>query len=34
MGKGRLQKATPPMPAQAVADVKADVQEIKERAQR
>jgi Putative Actinobacterial Holin-X, holin superfamily III len=34
MGKGRLRKATPPVPAQAVADVKADVEEIKERAQR
>ena len=34
MGKGRLRKATPPLPAQAVADVKADVEEIKERAQR
>jgi hypothetical protein len=34
MGRGRLRKATPPVPAQAVADVKADVQEIKERAQR
>jgi hypothetical protein len=33
-GKGRLRKATPPVPAQAVADVKADVEEIKERAQR
>ena len=34
MGKGRLQKATPPVPAQAVADIKADVEEVKERAQR
>jgi hypothetical protein len=34
MGKGRLQKATPLVPAQAVADVKADVEEVKERAQR
>ena len=34
MGRGRLRKATPPVPAQAVADVMADVQEIKERAQR
>ena len=33
MGRGRLRKATPPVPAQAVADVKADVEEIKERAQ-
>jgi len=34
MGKERLRKATPPVPEQAVADVKADVEEIKERAQR
>jgi len=34
MGKGRLRKATPPVPAQAVADVKADVEEVRERAQR
>jgi hypothetical protein len=34
MGKGRLRKATPPVPAQAIADVKADVEEVKERAQR
>ena len=34
MGRGRLRKATPPVPEQAVADVKADVEEIKERAQR
>jgi hypothetical protein len=34
MGRGRLRRATPPVPEQAVADVKADVEEIKERAQR
>jgi hypothetical protein len=34
MGKGRLRKATPPVPAQALADVKADVEEVRERAQR
>ncbi|MGI9007028.1 MAG: phage holin family protein [Streptosporangiaceae bacterium] len=34
MGKGRLQKAVPPVPEQAVGSVKADVEEIKERAKR
>ena len=34
LGKGRLQKATPPLPEQAVGSVKADVEEIKERARR
>jgi uncharacterized membrane protein YqjE len=34
MGKGRLQKATPPVPQEAVGSVKADVEEIKERARR
>ena len=34
MGKGRMRKAAPPVPAQAVAGVKADVEEIRERAQR
>jgi hypothetical protein len=34
MGKGHLRKATPPLPTQAVADVKADVEEVRERAQR
>lgn len=34
LGKGRLQKATPPIPEQAVGSVKADVEEIKERARR
>jgi uncharacterized membrane protein len=32
MGKGRLQRATPPVPQEAVGNVKADVEEIKERA--
>lgn len=32
LGRGRLQKATPPVPEQAVGSVKADVEEIKERA--
>ena len=34
MGKGRVNKDTPPMPEQAVAGIKADVEEIKERAHR
>jgi uncharacterized membrane protein YqjE len=34
MGKGRLQKATPPVPQEAVGSVKADVEEIKGRARR
>jgi len=33
-GKSRLQKAAPLVPAQAVGDVKADVNEIRERAHR
>ena len=32
LGRQRLRRATPPVPAQAVASVKADVEEIKERA--
>jgi hypothetical protein len=32
VGKGRLHKATPPVPEQAVGSVKADIEEIKERA--
>jgi hypothetical protein len=32
--KQRLQRATPPVPAEAVASVKADVEEIKERTHR
>jgi hypothetical protein len=34
MGKGRLRRATPPMPAEAVGSVKEDVAEIKERVRR
>jgi hypothetical protein len=34
MGKGRLQKATPPVPEETVSSIKADVEEIKERARR
>ena len=34
LGRQRLRKAAPPLPEQAVADVKADVEEIKERAHR
>ena len=34
LGKGRLQKATPPVPQETVASIKTDVEEIKERAQR
>jgi hypothetical protein len=34
LGKGRIAKAAPVVPEQAVADVKADVEEIKERAHR
>jgi membrane protein implicated in regulation of membrane protease activity len=34
LGKRRLRKATPPLPEQAVADAKADVEEIRERAHR
>jgi uncharacterized membrane protein YqjE len=34
MGKGRLQKATPPVPEEAVSSVRADVEEIKDRARR
>jgi len=34
IGKGRLQRATPPVPEQAVDSVKTDVEEIKERARR
>ncbi len=31
LGRGRLQKATPPVPDQAVGSLKADVEEIKQR---
>jgi hypothetical protein len=34
IGKSRLQKATPPVPQEAVHSVKTDVDEIKERARR
>jgi hypothetical protein len=33
-GKSRLQRSTPPVPQEAVHSVKADVEEIKERARR
>lgn len=34
LGKGRLRKATPPTPKEALASVKSDVETIKERAHR
>src|SRR5215470_17737282 len=34
LGRGRMQKAAPPVPEQAVAGVKAGVEEIRERAHR
>jgi hypothetical protein len=34
MGKGRLSRATPPVPQETVSSVKTDVAEIKERAHR
>jgi hypothetical protein len=34
LGKRRLARATPPVPEQAVADVKADIEEVKERTHR
>jgi hypothetical protein len=34
LGKGRLSRATPPVPEQAIGNVKADVDEIKERTHR
>ncbi len=34
MGRSRLRQATPPVPAEAVESVKADVDEIKERTHR
>jgi hypothetical protein len=34
LGRKRLQKGVPPVPEQAVADIKADVEEIKERTHR
>jgi Putative Actinobacterial Holin-X, holin superfamily III len=34
VGKGRLQKATPPVPEETLSSIKTDVEEIKGRAQR
>lgn len=34
LGKGRLQKSAPPVPGQAVASIKTDVNVVKERARR
>lgn len=34
LGKGRLRRAAPPVPREAAGSVKADVEEIKERARR
>jgi len=34
IGKGRMQRAGPPVPEETVSSVKADVEEIKERARR
>jgi uncharacterized membrane protein YqjE len=34
VGKGRLKKATPPVPGETIDSVKADVEEMKERAHR
>ena len=34
VGKGRLRKATPPVPEETVDSIKTDVEEIKERARR
>jgi uncharacterized membrane protein YqjE len=34
VGKGRLQRAAPAVPAQAVGGIKADIEEIKERVRR
>lgn len=34
LGRGRLRKAVPPVPKQAIGSVKTDVEEIKERARR
>jgi uncharacterized membrane protein YqjE len=34
LGKGRMQKATPPLPKDAVDSIKTDIEEIKERARR
>jgi Putative Actinobacterial Holin-X, holin superfamily III len=34
VGRGRLKKATPPVPGETIDSVKADVEELKERAHR
>ncbi|HEY7013790.1 MAG TPA: phage holin family protein [Streptosporangiaceae bacterium] len=34
IGRGRLKKATPPVPGETIDSVKADVEELKERAHR
>lgn len=34
MGKGRMKKATPPVPTEAVSGIKTDIEEIKERVRR
>ncbi len=34
LGKGRLQKSTPPVPGRAVASIKTDVNVVKQRARR
>jgi uncharacterized membrane protein YqjE len=34
IGRGRLKKATPPVPGETIGSVKADVEELKERAHR
>jgi hypothetical protein len=34
LGKGRLRKATPPVPEEAVGSIRTDVEEIRERARR
>jgi uncharacterized membrane protein YqjE len=34
LGKSRLSKATPPLPAEAIGNVKADFEEIREKAHR
>ena len=34
IGRSRLKKATPPVPGEAIGSVKADVEELKERAHR
>jgi hypothetical protein len=34
LGKGRIRQATPPVPTEAAGSVKADIDEVKERARR